>query len=77
MLDHGLQFVWHVADALVMGQCDPAASTDFRQPFLVGRIVNKMVGVSLDRQPGVLQDVRETLPKIAIREIDKSQAAHS
>ncbi len=77
MSDHGLQFVWRVADALVMGQCDPAASTDFRQPFLVGRVVSKMVGVSLDCQPGVLQDGREPLSEIAIREIDKSQAAHS
>ncbi len=58
-----------------MGQCDPVACADFRQPFLVGRIVNKIVGVSLDRQHGVLRDVRETLPKIAIRETDKAQAA--
>ena len=77
MPDHGLQFVWRLADALVMGQCDPAASADLRQPFLVGCIVSKMVGMSFDRQPSVLQDVRETLPEIAIRKIDKSQAAHS
>jgi hypothetical protein len=33
--------------------------------------------VSLDRHPGILQDVRETLPEIAIREINKAQAARS
>jgi hypothetical protein len=36
-----------------------------------------MIGVPFNRQPGVLQDVREASPEIAIREIDKAQAARS
>ncbi len=60
-----------------MGQRDPAACADFRQPFLVGRIMNKMVGVSLDRQSSAPQDVREAIPEITIRKIEKGQAARS
>jgi hypothetical protein len=33
--------------------------------------------VPFHRQPGVLQDVREPSPEIAIREIDEAQAARS
>jgi len=60
-----------------MGERDPAPPADLRKPFLVGRIVDKMIGVPFNRQPGVLQDVREPSPEIAIREIDKAQAARS
>lgn len=60
-----------------MGEGDPALPADFRKPFLVGRIVDKMIGVPFNRQSGVLQDVREPSPEVAIRKIDKAQAARS
>jgi hypothetical protein len=36
-----------------------------------------MIGVPFNRQPGIPQDVREPSPEIAIREINKAQAARS
>jgi hypothetical protein len=33
--------------------------------------------VPFNRQPGILQDVREPSPEIAIRKINKAQAARS
>ena len=72
-----MAFVWGIADTTVMGERDPAPPTDLRKPFLVGRIVDKMIGVPFNRQPGILQDVREPSPEIAIRKINKAQAARS
>ena len=60
-----------------MGERDPVSPADLRKPFFVGRIVNKMISVPFNRQPGVPQDVGELSPQIAIREIDKAQAARS
>ena len=77
MVDHRLAFVWGVADTTVMGERDPTPLADLCKPFLAGRIVDKMIGVPFNRQPGVLQDVRKPNPEIAIREIDKVQAARS
>lgn len=77
MVDHRLKFVWGIADTTVMGERDPAPPADFRKPFLVRRIVDKMIGVPFNCQPGVLQDAREPSPEIAIRKIDKAQAARS
>ena len=77
MVDHRLAFVWNIADTKVMGERDPAPPADLRKPFFVGCIVDEMISVPLYRQPGVLQDVREPSPEIAIREIDKAQAARS
>lgn len=77
MVDHRLAFVWGITNTAVMGERDPAPPADLRKPFLVRRIVDKMIGVPFDRQPGVLQDFREPSPEIAIREIDKAQAARS
>ena len=77
MVDHRLAFVWGIADTPVMGERDPAPPADLRKPFLIGRIVDKVIGVPLYRQSGILQDFREPGPEIAIREIDKAQAARS
>lgn len=60
-----------------MGERDPALPADLREPLLVGSIVDKVIGVSFDGQPGISQDVREQSPEIAIRKIDKAQAARS
>jgi len=77
MVNHRLALVWGITDTAVVGERNPAPLADLRKPFLVGRIVDKMIGVLFNRQPGVLQDVREASPEIAIREIDKAQAARS
>ena len=77
MSDHCLQFIRCVADTMIVCQRDPAARADFLQPFFVWRIVYEMVGVPLNPQSGVPQYFRELLPEIAIRKIDKAQAARS
>lgn len=77
MVDHRLQLVWGIADAMVVGERDPASPAYLRKPLLVGRTVDKVIGVPFNRQPGVPQDVGEPSPQIAIREIDKAQAARS
>lgn len=77
MVDHSLPFIWGIADTAVMGQRNPAPPADLRKPFHIGRIVNEMIGVPLNRQPCTLQDLREPCPEIAIREIDIAQAARS
>lgn len=77
MVDHRLSFVWGIADTTVMGQRDPAPPADLFKPFFVGRIVDKMIGMPFNLQPGVPQDIRESISEIAIREIDKTQAARS
>ena len=72
-----LAFVRGIANTTVVGDRDPVPPANLRKPFLVGRIVDKMIGVPFNRQSGVLQDVREASPEIAIRKIDKAQAARS
>ena len=77
MVDHCLEFVWGIADTTIMGKRDPTPPAHLREPFLVGHVVDKMIGVPFNRQPGVLQDVREPSPEISIRKIDEAQAARS
>lgn len=69
--------VWLVADAPVVRQRDPAASTDFRQPYLIGRIGSKMITMALDRQAARFQNLTKLLAEVTIREIAARQAARS
>lgn len=70
-------FVWLVTDAAIMGEHDPAAPADLREPHFVGRFRSKVILVSLYREPSRPQNPGETVAEVAIREIDKRQAARS
>ena len=74
---HRVAFVRLVADAAVVGQRDPAALADRRQPVLVSRIVGKVIGVPLDCQATCPENLAEPLPEVAVGEIDAGQAARS
>lgn len=44
----GIALVRLVADAAVMAECDPAVFANRFEPYFVGSVVGKMIGVSLD-----------------------------
>lgn len=77
MTDHRVAFIGLVADALVVGEGDPAAAGDLFQPYLVGRVVAKVVSVPLYRQAPGPEYLSELLPEIAIGEKDRCHAARS
>jgi hypothetical protein len=60
-----------------VGERDPAAPADFREPRLIRRVVSKMIAVALHGQTACHQNRSELLAKIAVGEIDAGQAARS
>lgn len=75
--DHRRELVWLVADAGVVGEGDPFAPTDLRQPVFVRTSGREVIAVSLDGEARALQDLREEGAKVAIGEEDTRQAARS
>jgi len=70
-------FVRFVADALIMGERDPAAPSDLGQPHLVGRVGSKMICMLLDEQAGRSQDLSEALTEVPVGKVNVRQAARS
>jgi len=66
-----------IADAMIMGERDPATLANRLQPLFVGRVRRKVICVPLDRQTGRRENLGKALTEIAIGEIDKAQAARS
>jgi hypothetical protein len=75
--DHRREFVRLVADAGVVGEGDPFAPTDLRQPVFVRTLGREVILVSLDTEGRALQDLREDGAEVAIGEENKRQAARS
>jgi hypothetical protein len=73
----GGAFVRLVADAAIMGECDPTALPDLLQPYFVSGVRRKVIGMSLDCQTARPENLGKALTKVAISEIDKRQAARS
>jgi hypothetical protein len=73
----GIAFVRLVANALIVGERDPAAPTHFREPYVIRRVWRKMIGVPLNSEAACFQNLTELFAKVAVREITARQAARS
>jgi hypothetical protein len=70
-------FVGLVSDAVVVAQRDPTTIAYLLEPDLIGDIVGEVIRVTFYREAACSENFGELLPKIAIREIDRVQAARS
>jgi len=77
MVEHRLELVGFVPDALVVGDCDPAVPTGCLQPFFVWSGRTKVGVVPLYAESGGLENAGELLAEVAVGEKDKAQAARS
>lgn len=77
MLHDRVAFVRLVANALIVGQRDPAAPTDFCKPYIIGRIMSEVIDVALDDLAARSQNRTKLFAKISVGEIAASQAARS
>lgn len=78
MILNGRKFIRLVSDAPIMGDRNPAASTNLAQPFFIrAQIVLEVIGKLLHPQSRGSEDRRKLLTKIAICKEDRIQAARS
>jgi hypothetical protein len=73
----GIALVRLVTDAAIMGQRDPTAIPDLRQPYFVSGIRRKVICMPLDCETARPESLREALTEVAIGKIDNRQAARS
>ena len=74
---HRCEFVRLVTNTLVVRYDRPATLADFNNPVLVLRIIEKVIAMSLNRNPCVPKKRRELFAEIAISEEYCTQAARS
>ena len=74
---HRIALIRLVADALIVCENDPSAAGDLGEPFIVGSVRRKVVGMGFNKNPCRPEDGRELFTKIAIGEEDVSHAALS
>jgi hypothetical protein len=77
MTPDGLRFVGFVANALVVGNRNPAFGAAIFQPLLVGAARWKQVMMPLDRQARGGKNGGELLSEVPVCEVDAAQAARS
>lgn len=75
--DHGLQFIWLIANPAVVCDGNPTAFANCGEPLFVGGPRAEVIVVALDGQPSIAENLREPLAQVPVCEVDKAQAARS